>query len=36
VALPPILRVYIGCATFVFGDVTSADLLKIHAESGKL
>lgn len=35
-ALPSILRVYIGCATFVFGDVTSADLLKIHAESGKL
>lgn len=34
--LPSILRVYIGCATFVFGDVTSADLLKIHAESGKL
>ncbi|MDD5391703.1 MAG: DNA phosphorothioation-associated putative methyltransferase [Thiothrix sp.] len=36
VLLPPILRVYISCATFVFGDVTSADLLKIHAESGKL
>lgn len=36
VVLPPILRVYIGCATFIFGDVTSADLLKIHAESGKL
>ncbi|MGB3918179.1 MAG: DNA phosphorothioation-associated putative methyltransferase, partial [Thiothrix litoralis] len=36
VTLPPILRVYIGCATQVFGDVTSADLLKIHAESGKL
>lgn len=36
VLLPPILRVYIGCATQVFGDVTSADLLKIHAESGKL
>ena len=35
-ALPAMLRVYIGCATFVFGDVTSADLLKIHAESGKL
>ena len=35
-ALPSILRVYIGCATYVFGDVTSADLLKIHAESGKL
>ena len=35
-ALPSALRVYIGCATLVFGDVTSADLLKVHAESGKL
>lgn len=35
-SLPPVLRVYIGCATHVFGDVTSADLLKIHTESGKL
>ncbi|WP_020560062.1 DNA phosphorothioation-associated putative methyltransferase [Thiofilum flexile] len=34
--LPAVLRVYIGCATLLFGDVTSADLLKIHAESGKL
>jgi hypothetical protein len=31
-----VLRVYIACATLVFGDVTSADLLKVHAESGKL
>ena len=36
VLLPPLLRVYIGCATQVFGDVTTADLLKIHSESGKL
>ena len=35
-ALPSVLRVYIACATLVFGDVTSADLLKVHAESGKL
>lgn len=35
-SLPPILRVYIGCATLVFGDVTSADLIKVHADSGKL
>ena len=35
-ALPPVLRVYIACGTLVFGDITSADLLKVHAESGKL
>jgi len=35
-ALPAVLRVYIACATLVFGDVTTADLLKVHAESGKL
>lgn len=34
--LPPLLRVYIGCATQVFGDITNVDLLKIHSESGKL
>ena len=34
--LPPVLRVYIGCASRVYGDVTSADLVKIHIASGKL
>jgi DNA phosphorothioation-associated putative methyltransferase len=34
--LPPILRAYIGCGTVLYGDVTSADLLKIHIRSGKL
>ncbi|KUY48845.1 DNA phosphorothioation-associated putative methyltransferase [Burkholderia sp. RF2-non_BP3] len=34
--LPPILRAYIGCGTLLYGDVTSADLLKIHVRSGKL
>ncbi|MFX1695905.1 DNA phosphorothioation-associated putative methyltransferase [Paraburkholderia sp. A1RO-1] len=34
--LPPILRAYIGCGTLLYGDVTSADLLKIHIRSGKL
>ncbi|MDR5814986.1 DNA phosphorothioation-associated putative methyltransferase [Caballeronia sp. LZ033] len=34
--LPPILRAYIGCGTVLYGDVTSADLLKIHISSGKL
>jgi DNA phosphorothioation-associated putative methyltransferase len=34
--LPPILRVYIGCATQLYGDTALADLIKIHADSGKL
>jgi hypothetical protein len=34
--LPPILRVYIGCATQLYGDTALADLIKIHAKSGKL
>ena len=34
--LPPLLRVYIGCGTTLFGDVTSADLVKIHIKSSKL
>ena len=33
--LPPLLRVYVGCATMLYGDVTSADLVKIHINSGK-
>lgn len=34
--LPPLLRVYVGCASHLVGDVTSADLVKIHIRSGKL
>lgn len=34
--LDPILRIYIGCATVLYGDVSSADLVKIHFHSGKL
>ncbi|PXX05456.1 DNA phosphorothioation-associated putative methyltransferase [Paraburkholderia tropica] len=34
--LPPILRAYVGCGTLLYGDVTNADLLKIHVRSGKL
>ena len=34
--LPPLLRVYIGCATQLIGDVNSADLVKIHLLTGKL
>jgi DNA phosphorothioation-associated putative methyltransferase len=33
--LDPVLRVYVGCATALYGDVLSADLVKIHIQSGK-
>lgn len=35
-ALPSVLRVYVGCAARLYGDVEAADLVKIHAQSGKL
>lgn len=34
--LPPVLRVYLGCAARLYGDVEDADLVKIHIQSGKL
>ena len=34
--LPPVLRVYIGCSTYMYGDISSADLIKVHSTSGKL
>jgi DNA phosphorothioation-associated putative methyltransferase len=34
--LDPILRVYVACATTLYGDVGNADLVKIHIQSGKL
>lgn len=34
--LPPLLRVYVGCGTVLYGDVENADLIKIHINSGKL
>ena len=34
--LPPVLRIYVGCASRLYGDVTGADLLKVHPGSGKL
>lgn len=34
--LDPVLRVYVGCATALYGDVLSADLIKIHIRSGKV
>ncbi|MCI0538820.1 MAG: DNA phosphorothioation-associated putative methyltransferase [Verrucomicrobiales bacterium] len=33
--LPPVLRAYIGCATALFGDVSQADVIKVHKQSGK-
>lgn len=34
--LPPELRAYVACGTALYGDVSSADLIKIHVRSGKL
>jgi len=34
--LPPILRVYVGCAVVLYGDYRNADLVKIHVTSGKV
>ena len=34
--LPAVLRVYVGCASYLYGDVTSADVVKIHIDSAKL
>lgn len=34
--LPAALRTYINCGTLLYGDVSSADLIKIHIRSGKL
>jgi hypothetical protein len=36
VQLPAVLRAYVGCGTRLYGDVGSADLIKIHIRSGKL
>lgn len=34
-ALPPALRVYLGCAGKLLGEVEDADMVKIHVGSGK-
>jgi len=34
--LPALLRIYIGCATILYGDIEQTDLIKIHIQSGKL
>ena len=30
------LRAYVGCATALFGDVSQADVIKLHKASGKV
>jgi DNA phosphorothioation-associated putative methyltransferase len=34
--LPTVLRIYIACGAVLYGDVQTADLIKIHIGSGKL
>jgi len=34
--LPTVLRIYIGSATLLYGDIEQTDLIKIHSQSGKL
>lgn len=34
--LPPELRIYVGCATQLYGDLTNIQLIKIHFTSGKV
>lgn len=34
--MPAVLRVYVGCASRLYGEVESADVVKIHVQSGKL
>jgi DNA phosphorothioation-associated putative methyltransferase len=34
--LPPLLRVYVGCAAVLYGDYRIADLVKLHIGSGKV
>ena len=36
VMLPGILRIYVGCATELYGDIDEVDLVKIHMASGKV
>ena len=34
--LPPILRIYVHCAAYRYGDPSQADIIKIHKHSGKI
>jgi len=33
---PPILRIYVGCALQLYGDLLGIDLIKVHIQSGKV
>ncbi len=32
----PVLRIYVGCAGILYGDLQNADIIKIHKWSGKV
>ena len=34
--LHPILRIYVGCAGILYGDLNNMDIIKIHKRSGKV
>jgi DNA phosphorothioation-associated putative methyltransferase len=34
--LHPILRIYVGCAGILYGDLKNVDIIKIHKKSGKV
>jgi DNA phosphorothioation-associated putative methyltransferase len=34
--LPSLLRVYIACGSYIYGDVETADIIRVHIQSGKL
>lgn len=34
--LPPLLRVYVGCGSVLFGDVSMVDVVRIHVASSKI
>jgi len=34
--LNPILRIYVGCAEILYGDIKNIDIVKIHKKSGKV
>jgi len=34
--LPPVLRIYVHCAAYRYGDPAQADIIKIHKHSGKI
>jgi len=34
--LPPVLRTYLGCSARLYGDVETADVVKLHIQSGKV